>query len=52
MRPPPPPPMIIFTVLVFVMTDNLSPNPASLCERRHWFRLTDGAGSAVQLSLL
>jgi hypothetical protein len=25
---PPPPPMIIFTVLVSVMTDNLSPNPS------------------------
>ena len=26
-RPPPPPPRMIFTVLVLVMTDNLSPNP-------------------------
>jgi len=25
-RPPPPPPMIIFTLLVFIMTDNLSLN--------------------------
>jgi len=26
MMPPPPPPMIIFTLLVFIMTDNLSLN--------------------------